>query len=75
MARDRIGDHFGKRQQDRKLADLADKARGKDDIADEKQLLKDAPKAEPIHAKTKPKRNAPCPCGSGKKYKNCCGAQ
>jgi len=19
-------------------------------------------------------RNAPCPCGSGKKYKNCCGA-
>src|SRR5699024_5484047 len=21
-----------------------------------------------------PKRNAPCPCGSGKKYKKCCGA-
>lgn len=21
----------------------------------------------------KPSRNAPCPCGSGKKYKNCCG--
>jgi len=21
----------------------------------------------------KPKRNAPCPCGSGKKYKECCG--
>ncbi len=21
----------------------------------------------------KPKRNEPCPCGSGKKYKNCCG--
>ncbi|MBO4251054.1 MAG: SEC-C domain-containing protein [Clostridia bacterium] len=20
-----------------------------------------------------PKRNDPCPCGSGKKYKNCCG--
>jgi len=20
-------------------------------------------------------RNAPCPCGSGKKYKKCCGAQ
>jgi SEC-C motif-containing protein len=19
-------------------------------------------------------RNEPCPCGSGKKYKNCCGA-
>ncbi len=23
--------------------------------------------------KTKVKRNDPCPCGSGKKYKNCCG--
>ena len=22
-----------------------------------------------------PGRNAPCPCGSGKKYKRCCGAQ
>ena len=22
----------------------------------------------------KPRRNDPCPCGSGKKYKNCCGA-
>jgi len=21
----------------------------------------------------KPKRNNPCPCGSGEKYKNCCG--
>jgi preprotein translocase subunit SecA len=21
----------------------------------------------------KPKRNDPCPCGSGEKYKNCCG--
>ena len=20
-------------------------------------------------------RNEPCPCGSGKKYKNCCGAK
>jgi hypothetical protein len=20
-------------------------------------------------------RNAPCPCGSGKKYKHCCGAK
>jgi len=27
----------------------------------------------PILATKKPKRNEPCPCGSGKKYKNCCG--
>jgi len=28
---------------------------------------------KPIKAAKKPKRNEPCPCGSGKKYKNCCG--
>ena len=27
----------------------------------------------PIHAQKKVGRNDPCPCGSGKKYKNCCG--
>ncbi len=25
------------------------------------------------HEKPKPGRNDPCPCGSGKKYKKCCG--
>ena len=30
-------------------------------------------KRTPIKADKKPKRNDPCPCGSGKKYKNCCG--
>jgi len=28
---------------------------------------------KPISGTKKPKRNEPCPCGSGKKYKNCCG--
>ena len=28
---------------------------------------------EPIRAEGEPKRNLPCPCGSGKKYKRCCG--
>jgi SWIM/SEC-C metal-binding protein len=27
----------------------------------------------PVRAETKPRRNDPCPCGSGKKYKKCCG--
>lgn len=26
-----------------------------------------------FHAENKVGRNEPCPCGSGKKYKNCCG--
>ncbi|HLH39207.1 MAG TPA: preprotein translocase subunit SecA [Bryobacteraceae bacterium] len=29
----------------------------------------------PVIAKHKAGRNDPCPCGSGKKYKKCCGAQ
>jgi preprotein translocase subunit SecA len=28
----------------------------------------------PLRAGPKVGRNDPCPCGSGKKYKNCCGA-
>ncbi len=30
-------------------------------------------KPQPKRADKKPGRNDPCPCGSGKKYKNCCG--
>ncbi len=30
-------------------------------------------KKKPTKAKKTPGRNDPCPCGSGKKYKNCCG--
>ena len=30
--------------------------------------------AKPYHSQPKVGRNDPCPCGSGKKYKKCCGA-
>ncbi len=33
----------------------------------------EAPTRRPIRSEKKPKRNEPCPCGSGKKYKECCG--
>ena len=32
-----------------------------------------AGKPQPVHAEVKVGRNDPCPCGSGKKYKNCHG--
>ncbi len=32
------------------------------------------PKAQPVRAEVKVGRNDPCPCGSGKKFKNCHGA-
>ena len=37
---------------------------------DGKETLKSTPK---VNEKKKIGRNDPCPCGSGKKYKNCCG--
>ncbi|WP_139905665.1 preprotein translocase subunit SecA [Clostridium thermarum] len=33
----------------------------------------DSLKKEPVKKDKKAGRNDPCPCGSGKKYKNCCG--
>ena len=30
-------------------------------------------KRQPVHVEKKVGRNDPCPCGSGKKYKNCHG--
>ncbi len=32
------------------------------------------PRVETVHAVATPGRNDPCSCGSGKKYKKCCGA-
>jgi preprotein translocase subunit SecA len=43
---------------------------------DPRQLLTnrgEARKQAPVTAKDGPGRNDPCPCGSGKKYKKCCG--
>ncbi len=34
----------------------------------------DVVKAAPARRAEAPGRNDPCPCGSGKKYKRCCGA-
>ncbi|MGA2863834.1 MAG: SEC-C metal-binding domain-containing protein [Verrucomicrobiota bacterium] len=33
-----------------------------------------APARPVCHSQPKPRRNDPCPCGSGKKFKKCCGA-
>ncbi|KYJ87224.1 preprotein translocase subunit SecA [Sulfurovum riftiae] len=40
---------------------------------EEGTIAEDSEKLQPITGTKKPKRNDPCPCGSGKKYKNCCG--
>lgn len=38
-----------------------------------KSIVKDYRRSKIVHVEKKPGRNDPCPCGSGKKYKNCCG--
>ena len=75
MAHDPISDRFEKRQQKQKLTDLSRKARSKEDLEGEEELLEKSEKVEPIQAEQTPGRNDPCPCGSGKKYKKCCGAK
>ena len=45
-------------------------------IQREQVMKPDAPNAgstTPYRSDKKVGRNDPCPCGSGKKYKNCCG--
>lgn len=39
-----------------------------------KQLYRDQKKSNTVVNEKKIGRNDPCPCGSGKKYKKCCGA-
>ncbi|MCE5278129.1 MAG: SEC-C domain-containing protein [Planctomycetaceae bacterium] len=75
MAHDPISERFAKKQNEKKLTDLSKAARGKDDVAAEEELIKKTEKVPPIKGHEQVDRNAPCPCGSGKKYKKCCGAK
>jgi preprotein translocase subunit SecA len=43
------------------------------DEGESKQKQQQAPKVQQIFSGEKVGRNDPCPCGSGKKYKNCHG--
>ena len=45
--------------------------RDKDEDITDLEILLNWPK--PLKAEKKVLRNEPCPCGSGKKYKKCCG--
>lgn len=75
MARNPIEERFSKRQKQHKLGELARRRRSKEDVEAEEELVKKSEKVEPLKAEKKVGRNDPCPCGSGKKYKHCCGAK
>lgn len=38
------------------------------------EIIKEFKRSKTVHKEKEPGRNDPCPCGSGKKYKKCCGA-
>ena len=40
---------------------------------EQKKLYKEQKESTTIRKEKKIGRNDPCPCGSGKKYKKCCG--
>ncbi len=46
-----------------------------DVLSEEKriEIMKAFKRSKTVHVEKKPGRNDPCPCGSGKKYKKCCG--
>ena len=54
----------------RKLAEKLEIERKQEELARSLNLDE---ASETLTAKKKPARNDPCPCGSGKKYKQCCG--
>lgn len=55
-------------------SDIAFKTNGKSELICESRAYSGQRKKDKEQSKSdKPSRNQPCPCGSGKKYKRCCG--
>lgn len=61
---DKLEDRYEKKQERKRLR--------KSVVSDDDAPIPDAP-VDQARAGGTPGRNDPCPCGSGKKYKKCCG--
>ena len=75
MGKDRFIDRFRKRQDKKQLGERARGSIPQDQLDAEEEILANTKPVDPIEADKEPGRNDPCPCGSGKKYKKCCGAK
>ena len=74
MAKDQFMNRFRKKMDKGNLAARADRQIDPDLMDEEEKLLAETPPAETVrNDPNKAKRSDPCPCGSGKKYKKCCG--
>ncbi len=60
-------------QKARRRQDNSRLTASKRDFHSENEEKKDKPKPQPVRVEKKVGRNEPCPCGSGKKYKQCHG--
>jgi preprotein translocase subunit SecA len=65
----KFADRFTKR-----FENITDRARLTRSDETEEEASSEQP-VEPATRDRKAGRNDPCPCGSGKKYKKCCGAK
>ena len=61
---DKVGDRYEKQQERKRMREAI--------VSDDDAPIEDAP-VEQAKSTDSPGRNDPCPCGSGKKYKKCCG--
>ncbi len=72
-----IRDNAERRSAPQRLSYVKSEASGprSEDVAEDSEQKGASPrqKQEPIHVEKTVGRNDPCPCGSGKKYKKCCG--
>ncbi len=59
--------------QERKRTDMSHMQTSRTDGSDSQGREEDKPKPQPVRTEKKVGRNEPCPCGSGKKFKNCHG--
>jgi len=75
MARDKFGERRTRLEKEKKRTELSRRAMTPEEIDAETKLLKNTPPVDPITSDEVPGRNDPCPCGSGRKYKKCCGSK
>ncbi|MBP5709988.1 MAG: SEC-C domain-containing protein, partial [Bacteroidales bacterium] len=48
---------------------------GRQEVGSGRQVAAGGKGSAPVHVEKRVGRNDPCPCGSGKKYKNCHGRE
>lgn len=75
MGKDKFMDRFLRRKSSEQRDERARRNLPKEVVDEEQELIENTPKVDPIQADAAPGRNDPCPCGSGRKYKKCCGSE